>query len=84
MSSLARQPLDGIIRQQCKIVGGICLPEKDVRLFIDQFNHCYGPLNMKIDTPMGMERAPTVECGLPVGAGMYNPFKTARNIDTSP
>ncbi len=74
MSSLAREPLTGIILQDRKIVGGVCLPEEDVGLFIDQFNHCYGPLRMRIDKSSLVENlAP--EATLPVGACRHNPFR---------
>ncbi len=75
MSSPARQPLNGTIRQRCKVVGGICLPEKDVGLFIAQFNHCYGPLQLKIDIPVNGDVEMPAEALVPVGAGVYNPFR---------
>ena len=84
MSSPSREPLNGIIRKECKIVGGICLPEKDVGLFIDQFNHCYGPLQLKIDEPSGLVRPQANQPTLPVGAGMFDPFRmrTRRPTET--
>lgn len=50
-SSYGRDPLSGIIRQDQKVVGAICLPEEELQDFIDEFNHCYGPLNLHIDKP---------------------------------
>lgn len=50
-SSPSRDPLEGIIRQDEKIVGNIALPEADMLEFIEQFNSCYGPLRMHIDAP---------------------------------
>ncbi|GIW99982.1 MAG: hypothetical protein KatS3mg111_3315 [Pirellulaceae bacterium] len=50
-SSFDREPLTGVIRCQDKIVGGIALPTTDTQQFIDEFNHCYGPLNLHIDPP---------------------------------
>jgi hypothetical protein len=75
MSSPAREPLTGIIRQDRKIVGGICLPEENLGDFIDQFNHCYGPLKMRIEMPVGLDRTGSDVPLLPVGAGMFNPFR---------
>jgi len=74
-SSHSRQPLNGVIRQGCKVVGGICLPNKDVGLFIDQFNHCYGPMRLKIDEPSGTQRPSSLETLVPVGAGLFDPFR---------
>lgn len=48
-SSPSRDPLSGVIRQDTKVVGAICLPREDVQEFINEFNHCYGPLSMHID-----------------------------------
>jgi len=76
MSSPSRQPLNGIIRQERKVVGGICLPDNDIGLFIDQFNHCYGPLQLKIDEPSGLDRARPEGSLVPVGAGLYDAFRT--------
>jgi hypothetical protein len=76
MSSPAREPLTGLIRQERKVVGGICLPEENLGEFIDQFNHCYGPLKMKIEVPIGITRASPAPPILPVGAGMFNPFRS--------
>lgn len=75
MSSPAREPLTGLIRQECKVVGGICLPQENLDEFIDQFNHCYGPLRMKIEVPVGVDRIGPPAPLLPVGAGMFNPFR---------
>ncbi len=41
-SSYEREPLTGLIRQDNRIVGSICLPEEDPQEFIDDFNNCYG------------------------------------------
>jgi hypothetical protein len=49
MSSYQREPLTGIIRQESRVVGAICLPEEAPQDFIEQFNHCYGPLRMRIE-----------------------------------
>ncbi|MBX3422758.1 MAG: hypothetical protein KF752_14480 [Pirellulaceae bacterium] len=68
MSSTSREPLSGVIRQDMKIVGGICLPETDVFQFIDNFNHCYGPLKMKIDLPTGAQRPAGSQILQPIGA----------------
>lgn len=78
MSSPSRQPLNGTIRKGCQVVGGICLPEKDVGLFIDQFNHCYGPLQLKIDEPVGLVRTKHLQSSIPVGAGLFDPFRRIR------
>ena len=50
-SSPSRAPLEGVIRQDQKVVGAICLPEEEIQEFIEEFNHCYGPLNLHIETP---------------------------------
>ncbi len=50
-SSPNRAPLPGVIRQNEKVVGAVCLPEKDLLEFIEEFNNCYGPLSMHIDAP---------------------------------
>ncbi len=50
-SSIDREPLDGLIRQGQKIVGAICLPEVDTQEFIEQFNHCYGPMQLQVSCP---------------------------------
>ncbi|MCA9192627.1 MAG: hypothetical protein KDB03_12720 [Planctomycetales bacterium] len=50
-SSIAREPLTGIVKQNQRVVGAICLPEEHVGEFIDQFNHCYGPLGMRVEVP---------------------------------
>lgn len=66
MSSPSRDPLPALIRQNKRVVGAICLPEEDTQDFIDQFNHCYGPLQMHIDPP---EFLPVTRTHLfPVGA----------------
>jgi hypothetical protein len=75
-SSLWREPLSGTIRQDSKVIGAICLPEADVQEFIDQFNHCYGPLRMHIETPRfiplpGMASGPVC----PVGSTHRRPFR---------
>ena len=73
MSSPAREPLSGIIRQGRKIIGGICLPERNVVDFIAQFNRCYGALKLKIDLPLGADLTPLARPLLPVGAGLLRP-----------
>ncbi len=72
-SSLWREPLSGMIRQDAKIIGAICLPEDDVQEFIEQFNHCYGPLRMHIEAPpvLAAKQAPL----FPVGAQHRRPFR---------
>lgn len=72
-SSPGREPLSGTIRQDAKIVGAICLPEEDVQVFIEQFNHCYGPLGMRIEPPKDLPTPPGVL--LPVGAGVRVPLR---------
>lgn len=84
MSSPSRQPLNGIIRQARKVVGGICLPDKDIGLFIDQFNHCYGPLQLKIDEPTGLDRDRPEISLVPVGAGVYDTFRKAERAAKKP
>ncbi len=74
-SSPGREPLSGTIRQDAKIVGAICLPEEDVQDFIEQFNHCYGPIGMRIDAPLHLSPLPSPGILLPVGAGMRNPLR---------
>jgi len=72
-SSPDREPLSGTIRQDAKIVGAICLPEEDVQDFIEQFNHCYGPLGMRIEAPRHLSLAPGIL--MPVGAAIRNPLR---------
>jgi hypothetical protein len=75
-SSPNREPLTGIIRQDAKVVGAICLPEEELQDFIEQFNHCYGPLRMRVEMLPGTLRpfrVPT--CIAPVGATFRQPFK---------
>ncbi|HBE67988.1 MAG TPA: hypothetical protein DDW52_07545 [Planctomycetaceae bacterium] len=64
-SSIDREPLDGVIQQDKRIVGPICLPEEDTQEFIEQFNHCYGPLRLQISGPALL---PTPNRIAPVGA----------------
>ena len=66
MSSLFREPLSGLIRQDRKVVGAICLPEEELLEFIEQFNDCYGPMRMTIEEPEFL--VPPRSAGLPVGA----------------
>lgn len=65
-SSIDREPLEGLIREGKKIVGAICLPELDTQEFIEQFNHCYGPLCLQVSCPKPIETAKTRIA--PVGA----------------
>lgn len=74
-SSLWREPLSGIIRQDAKVIGAISLPESDVQEFIDQFNHCYGPLRMRIEPPLFVPLANTSGPVCPVGANHRRPFR---------
>ena len=75
-SSPNREPLTGIIRQDAHVVGAICLPDEELQEFIEQFNHCYGSIGMRIE-------APAVVAGsiagstrlLPVGATFRQPLK---------
>ncbi|MFO1062566.1 MAG: hypothetical protein U0892_01660 [Pirellulales bacterium] len=70
MSSFQREPLTGVIRQENRIVGAICLPEEEPQEFIDQFNNCYGPLRLRIEvSELPIAKAPTpVRPIRPVGA----------------
>jgi hypothetical protein len=72
-SSPSREPLSGVIRQDSKVIGAICLPDENPQEFIEQFNHCYGPMRMKIDPPAYLELIPTAL--LPVGAAVRDPFR---------
>lgn len=72
-SSPAREPLSGTIRQDKKVVGAICLPEADVQDFVDQFNHCYGPIGLHIDMPAHLPVQPAAI--LPVGACARTPIR---------
>lgn len=83
-SSPQREPLSGILRQGKKIVGGVCLPEHDIQSFIDQFNHCYGPMGLKIDQPAFVNGPPGSRHLIPVGAGHYNPFKDRSGSNANP
>jgi hypothetical protein len=80
MSSLQREPLTGTILQGKKVVGGVALPEQGIQQFVEQFNHCYGPMGLKIDVPLcilsGDPEKPKKL--IPVGAGHYNPFRTGK------
>ena len=67
-SSLSREPLTGVIRQDAKVVGAICLPEDAEQDFIEQFNHCYGPLRLHIESAGLPESPPTMI--VPVGAAV--------------
>ncbi len=50
-SSPSREPLTGIIRQDAIVVGAVCLPDEELQDFIEQFNHCYGSIGMRIEVP---------------------------------
>ena len=76
-SSLNRDPLSGIIRQNKKVVGAICLPEDDLLDFIDHFNHCYGPLLMYIEKPDSAAATPATL--FPVGSGRSRPILPPRS-----
>lgn len=65
-SSVDREPLSGVIRQNKRIVGAVCLPEENLLDFINEFNHCYGPMQLHIDTPVLPDEAE--EPLYPVGA----------------
>jgi len=78
-SSLSREPLTGIIRQDANVVGAICLPDEELQDFIEQFNHCYGSIGMRIDVPPGAAPILTGPSRvLPVGATFRQPFKPPR------
>jgi hypothetical protein len=69
MSSYEREPMTGLIRQDHRVVGSICLPEEDQQDFIDQFNNCYGPLRLHIEPiPVGPQRPIHLRPIRPVGA----------------
>lgn len=68
MSSPGRDPLNGILREGQKVIGGISLPDADVFSFIEQFNNCYGPLKLNIDPPGGLDRPDVPQSLMPVGA----------------
>ena len=72
-SSLSREPLTGVIRQDAKVVGAICLPEEAEQDFIEQFNHCYGPLRLHIESAGLPEASPTMI--VPVGAALRCPLR---------
>lgn len=74
-SSIWREPLSGIIRQDAKVIGGICLPEADVQEFIEQFNHCYGPLRMHIEPPRYVPLPAAAGPVCPVGSTHRRPFR---------
>jgi hypothetical protein len=75
MSSYEREPLTGVIRQENRVVGSVCLPEEDQQEFIDQFNHCYGPLRLRIEIkPHQGEKLVPARALRPVGA-VYQPRK---------
>lgn len=72
MSSYQREPMTGLIRQDNRVVGSICLPEDDQQDFIDQFNNCYGPLHLHIEPmPTRCDKPVPVRPVRPVGA-VYN------------
>lgn len=76
MSSYQREPMTGLIRQDNRIVGSICLPEEDLQEFIDQFNNCYGPLRLHIEEmPTTRIQGVPLRPVRPVGA-VYNRAKT--------
>ena len=70
-SNSDRDSLEGLIKQDQKIVGAICLPEEDAGAFIEEFNLCYGPINLQIAAPdfVVMPEHPL----LPVGATKPKP-----------
>ena len=65
-SSFDREPLGALLRHGTKVVGSICLPEEDIQDVIEQVNHCYGPIMLKIEPP-GFLSFPS-NAMLPVGA----------------
>ncbi len=75
-SSFSREPLTGVIRQDAIIVGAVCLPDEELQDFIEQFNHCYGSIGMRIEIPPGA--APIITGPthvVPVGATFRQPLK---------
>lgn len=84
-SSLSREPLPGVIRQNEKVVGAVCLPEEDLLEFIEEFNNGYGPLSMHIDAPA---TTPAIEPRgmFPVGARRVRSGNQAgvTNVDIPP
>ena len=68
MSSYEREPMTGLIRQENRVVGSICLPEEDQQEFIDQFNNCYGPLRLHIEAMPGCDLPVVTRPVRPVGA----------------
>ncbi len=83
-SSYQRNPLGATIRQDRVVVGAICLPEDETQDFIDEFNHCYGPLDLQVEAPVHLPypRRPL----LPVGARKtrYSGTPLAGSRPTSP
>ncbi len=79
-SSPSREPLTGLIRQDANVVGAVCLPDEELQEFIEQFNHCYGSIGMRIEAPAG---SPQIIAGptrvLPVGATFRQPLKPPRS-----
>ncbi|MGN6543868.1 MAG: hypothetical protein ACTHK7_02380 [Aureliella sp.] len=67
-SSYQREPMTGLIRQDNRFVGTICLPEEDQQEFIDQFNNCYGPLRLHIEPMPPGRKAVATRPVRPVGA----------------
>ena len=79
-SSFNREPLSGVIRQDAVVVGAVCLPDEKLQEFVEQFNHCYGSLGMRIEVPPGV--VPTLASPnriLPVGATFRQPLKPPPN-----
>lgn len=74
-SSLWREPLSGTIRQDSKVIGAICLPETELQEFIDQFNHCYGPMRMHIEPPAFIPQPAVPAPLIPVGSTHRRPFR---------
>ncbi|MCA9130756.1 MAG: hypothetical protein KDB22_26905 [Planctomycetales bacterium] len=72
-SSFQREPLSGLIQQHQRVVGAVCLPEVDAQEFIEQFNHCYGPMGLRILSPL-LPPNPTGML-LPVGATHRKPLR---------
>ena len=79
-SSSSREPLTGIIRQDANVVGAVCLPDEELQEFIEQFNHCYGSIGMRIEVPPGSSLRLTGPCSvLPVGATFRQPLKPPKS-----
>jgi hypothetical protein len=78
-SSSSREPLTGIIRQDANVVGAVCLPDEELQEFIEQFNHCYGSIGMRIEAPAGAPVIMNSDRILPVGATFRQSLKPPKS-----